>query len=131
MAKEIYVIDFKIDGRDGLIVRFSEGTSDAYTVEELLELRPHREPVRPPPIALKASISRPMDSQRESGAPTERAPGLIRGSLSFVQRVSEESCYLGSKLAWRFGQLKSPAEVRGSGGIRQCRQSRTGSGTRQ
>ena len=29
---------------DGLIVTLSDGTHTAYVVEELLELRPHREP---------------------------------------------------------------------------------------
>ena len=32
------------DGDDGLIVDLSDGTTAAYLVEELLELRPHREP---------------------------------------------------------------------------------------
>ena len=31
--------------QDGLIVTFSDGTVGAYVVEELLELRPHREPI--------------------------------------------------------------------------------------
>jgi hypothetical protein len=31
------------DGDDGLIVTFSDGTTGAYVVEELLQLRPFRE----------------------------------------------------------------------------------------
>jgi hypothetical protein len=34
------------DGDDGLIVSFSDGTTGAYVVEELLELRPVRERVK-------------------------------------------------------------------------------------
>ena len=32
------------DGDDGMIVTFSDGTSSGYVVEEVLELRPYREP---------------------------------------------------------------------------------------
>lgn len=34
------------DGDDGLIITFSDGTTGAYVVEELLELRPYRERVK-------------------------------------------------------------------------------------
>jgi hypothetical protein len=34
----------ELDGDDGLIVNLSDGTTTAYVVEELLKLRPHREP---------------------------------------------------------------------------------------
>jgi hypothetical protein len=43
MAKEIRILNTEPDGVDGLIVTFSDGTSGAYVVEELLELRPVRE----------------------------------------------------------------------------------------
>jgi hypothetical protein len=33
------------EGDDGLIVTFSDGTTTAYVTEELLALRPHREPI--------------------------------------------------------------------------------------
>lgn len=32
---------------DGVVVTFSDGTTAGYVVEELLELRPHREPTVP------------------------------------------------------------------------------------
>ena len=38
------------DGDDGLIVTFSDGTTGAYVVEELLELRPIRERVKTKPL---------------------------------------------------------------------------------
>jgi hypothetical protein len=40
------ILAVELDGADGLIVTFSDGTSDGYVAEELLELRPHRPPVR-------------------------------------------------------------------------------------
>jgi hypothetical protein len=40
----IKITSVERDGDDGLIVTFSDGTTGAYVVEELLELRPHREP---------------------------------------------------------------------------------------
>ena len=37
-----------MDGKDGVFVTFSDGTKAGYVVEELLELRPKREPTTPP-----------------------------------------------------------------------------------
>jgi hypothetical protein len=39
----IRILTAEHDGDDGLIVTFSDGTTGAYVVEELLELRPIRE----------------------------------------------------------------------------------------
>jgi hypothetical protein len=46
MAYPIRILTSKLDGEDGLIVTFSDGTCGAYVVEELLDLRPHREPTK-------------------------------------------------------------------------------------
>jgi hypothetical protein len=43
MAEEIRMLTTEPDGEDGLIVTFSDGTTGAYVVEELLALRPVRE----------------------------------------------------------------------------------------
>ena len=43
MPNEIRVISVEKDGEDGLIVAFSDGTTGAYVVEELLALRPCRQ----------------------------------------------------------------------------------------
>jgi hypothetical protein len=40
---EIHILAAEIEGPDGLIVTFSDGTQGAYVIEELLELRPCRE----------------------------------------------------------------------------------------
>jgi hypothetical protein len=45
MAELIQILTLERDGDDGLLVTFSDGTIAGYVTEELLELRPHREPV--------------------------------------------------------------------------------------
>jgi hypothetical protein len=42
-AQAIRILAVERDGDDGLVVTFSDGTTGAYVVEELLDLRPHRE----------------------------------------------------------------------------------------
>jgi hypothetical protein len=44
MAEPIGILTAECDDEDGLIVTFSDGTSAGYVTEELLELRPFREP---------------------------------------------------------------------------------------
>jgi hypothetical protein len=39
----IQIVSVEKDGEDGLIVAFTDGTTGAYVVEELLELRPCRQ----------------------------------------------------------------------------------------
>jgi hypothetical protein len=41
----IKILSVERDGDDGMFVTFSDGTTAAYVVEELLELRPQREPI--------------------------------------------------------------------------------------
>jgi hypothetical protein len=43
MPDSIHILTTERDGDDGLIVTFSDGTTGAYVIEELLELRPFRE----------------------------------------------------------------------------------------
>jgi hypothetical protein len=43
MPNSIRILTTERDGDDGLIVTFSDGTTGAYVIEELLELRPFRE----------------------------------------------------------------------------------------
>jgi hypothetical protein len=45
MISEIQISSVQKDGKDGVIVTFTDGTMGAYVVEELLELRPFRETV--------------------------------------------------------------------------------------
>jgi hypothetical protein len=39
----IRILAVELDGDDGLVVTFSDGTTGAYVAEELLELRPYRD----------------------------------------------------------------------------------------
>ena len=45
MENLVHIVALEKDGDDGVIVTFSDGTWGAYVVDELLELRPHREKV--------------------------------------------------------------------------------------
>ena len=44
MKESVRITSVERDGDDGLIVAFSDATTGAYVVEELLMLRPNREP---------------------------------------------------------------------------------------
>jgi hypothetical protein len=43
MSFGIRILTTELDGNDGLIVTYSDGTTGEYVAEELLELRPFRE----------------------------------------------------------------------------------------
>lgn len=45
MRTDVIIATVELDGGDGLIVTFSDGTITGYVAEELLQLRPKREPV--------------------------------------------------------------------------------------
>jgi hypothetical protein len=49
----IRILTVERDGDDGVIVTFSDGTTGAYVVEELLKLRPKREPTAMPKIPIQ------------------------------------------------------------------------------
>jgi thiamine phosphate synthase YjbQ (UPF0047 family) len=46
MTDEIQMLAVELDGKDGLVVTFSDGTTGGYVIEELLVLRPIRERVK-------------------------------------------------------------------------------------
>jgi hypothetical protein len=46
MAESIQILTAQRDGEDGLLVTFSNGTTTGYVAEELLELRPFRDPTK-------------------------------------------------------------------------------------
>jgi hypothetical protein len=46
MKAEIRLLAVELDSDDGVVVTFSDGTTGAYVVEELIELRPYRERLR-------------------------------------------------------------------------------------
>jgi hypothetical protein len=43
------ILKVELDGDDGVVVTFSDGTHAGYVVEELLAMRPYREPIAPSP----------------------------------------------------------------------------------
>jgi hypothetical protein len=43
MAKPIKILTVEQEDDYGIILTFSDGTSAGYVIEELLEMRPHRE----------------------------------------------------------------------------------------
>jgi hypothetical protein len=51
MAKRLRILTTELDGDDGLIVTFSDGTTGAYVIEELLHLRPIRERTKTKTVA--------------------------------------------------------------------------------
>jgi len=46
MESAIQILAIELDGVDGIMVTFSDGTTGGYVVEELLHLRPIRERLR-------------------------------------------------------------------------------------
>ena len=46
MNGEIQILAVELDGKDGLVVTFSDGTTGGYVIEELLKLRPVRERIK-------------------------------------------------------------------------------------
>jgi hypothetical protein len=56
MVDETHILKAEIDGEDGLLVTFSDGTRGGYIAEELLLLRPIREAVKEPVNSYEPTI---------------------------------------------------------------------------
>ena len=52
MPTKLSMLSVELEGDDGLLVTFSDGTIAGYVVEEMLKLRPHREPTGRPPASV-------------------------------------------------------------------------------
>ena len=63
MESLIKILSVEQDGRDGIIVAFSDGTTGEYVVEELLELRPKRGWTMQTETARQGSTSAPGHNQ--------------------------------------------------------------------
>jgi hypothetical protein len=59
MMGNIRIMSSELDADDGLVITFSDGTTGAYVVEELLELRPCRENDRVIPHECSVDLDRP------------------------------------------------------------------------
>lgn len=77
MFQQIRIVTVERDCDDGLIVTFSDGTTAAYVVEELLELRPEREPI-PTPTAPNAVQSKVDSADGETAGRIEWRETLHR-----------------------------------------------------
>ena len=73
MADPIRILSVEREDDDGLIVTFSDGTTAGYVTEELLELRPFREPSESKlPDRLGSAARLPENDVTRSG-PLKRA----------------------------------------------------------
>ena len=69
MVELIQILTVERDGEDGLFVTFSDGTTAGYLAEELLELRPFREP---------SESKRSNHLGKVAGLPKNATPPLTR-----------------------------------------------------
>jgi hypothetical protein len=77
MRAQILILSVERDGDEGLIVTFSDGTTAAYAVEELLELGLKRESI-PTPTAPKAALSNVDSANGETAGRIEWRQTLLR-----------------------------------------------------
>ena len=82
MKDEIRLLNVELDGDDGVLVIFSDGTTGAYVAEELLELRPYRERLRNRNIFNVPTEGPNHDIPRGEGQPSERKPAPDKASHS-------------------------------------------------
>jgi hypothetical protein len=76
MNSYMKVLSVELDSDDGLLVTFSDGTIAGYVVEELLEMRPHRERASHSPVNVEWARTEPRKPHgRTSAPPTGAAPG--------------------------------------------------------
>jgi len=71
MRDGIRLLNVELDGDDGVLVTFSDGTTDAYVAEELLELRPYRERLR---------------NRKIFDVPTKGSHDILRGEAQLADR---------------------------------------------
>lgn len=82
MPEPIRIVTVERDGEDGLIVTLSDGTTAGYIVEELLELRPRREPIQTPTARNAALLGvDSADRETESSA----TPGRIEWNETLLR----------------------------------------------
>jgi hypothetical protein len=75
MNDGIRLLNVELDGDDGVLVIFSDGTTGAYVAEELLELRPYRERLRNRKIFNVPSEGPIHDNPRGEGQPAKKNRG--------------------------------------------------------
>lgn len=71
----IRILAVSRDSDEGIIVTFSDGTSDGFVTEELLELRPHRPPVQKRRVHSKSVTIRNANALNDSTLIIELSDG--------------------------------------------------------
>ena len=74
MKDGIRLLTTELDGNDGVVVTFSDGTTGAYVAEELLELRPYRERLRNRKIRNVPSKGPNDENSEHNASGTDCAP---------------------------------------------------------
>ena len=84
MHDGIRFLKVELDGDDGVLVLFSDGTTGAYVAEELLELRPYRERLRNSRILTDPTEQPKQDNARGERRRSERQQ--VQGKASLHSR---------------------------------------------
>lgn len=82
MNDGIRLLNVELDGDDGVVVIFSDGTTGAYVAEELLELRPYRERIRKRTIFTVPTKGPNYDNPPGEGQQSEREQAQDKASHS-------------------------------------------------
>jgi len=82
MNDGIRLLNVELDGDDGVVVVFSDGTTGAYVAEELLELRPYRERIRKRTIFTVPTEGPNHDNSPGEGQQSERKQAQDKASHS-------------------------------------------------
>jgi len=91
MAEPIRILNVEREDEDGLIVTFSDGTTAGYVTEELLELRPFREPSVSKRSNRRGSVVGPPENVTPLPGPLRRAG---RGPGRLTDRTLTLACDL-------------------------------------
>jgi hypothetical protein len=117
MSEAIRILTVVRDGDDGLIVTFSDGTTAGYLSDELLELRPHREPTENPKASKKRANGLVSTKLHKAGELLKYGAVLESGALRGMEREAncdvlarKQSSDLDSDYAWA-SIVNAPAEL--------------------
>jgi hypothetical protein len=102
MNGEIQILAVELDGIDGLVVTFSDGTAGAYVVEELLELAPVRERLK---------------TKKSSNVPESKVQPLGQLSVSGAKAGSSNVASLTPTIAASSSQIEPTGGGRNSAAL--------------
>jgi hypothetical protein len=90
MKSSIKILTVTQDGRDGIILGFSDGTTGGYVVEELLKLRPKREWTEPLPKGKGPLLA---DTSGPPHLPAKSSPGCVNSERKSPDLSGEPSMF--------------------------------------